>query len=531
MLPTRLPKLAPATILRPSLQTWFIRHSHVPLRLIAAPAGSGKSTALINHASSLTGSAAYCSLAGSTTRTEVRIKLGAALGLGKTPASYSETLDLIAYKVTSRLELLLDDIDDIPPEALADLMRLALDGPQTLFLTLASRARSSIEIGRLASQGIAALCDARRLAFTESHVEQLCETSNVSYTRRDVIRLLDATDGWAVVVSGAIRNAASEGRSLESAFDFWRRERRREFDQFLKQGLAHCSQEQRGLLNTLLAGAKCEDEAALQDLESAGLFVTGEGSECRPYRALTLLNGVQAACLLEKTNSNEIEPLQVRLFGRFQAEVAGHSVQWIRRRDQEIFKYIASTEGGSVERSDLANVFWPDAESHLAAQSIRTSCSNIRKAISRIVGYDMVHSYFVTGARLSINLKHVVVDVNRFGQHVDQGDWQYANNHLHAANAHYLSAERLYVHRLFVGDGEDAWSHARAFDLEERLVSVLERLREIASRLGDAPSALLYNRRVLKLRPENLRGRAFAASEVSAARASNGFIRLRVVDV
>lgn len=530
MLRTRLPKLPPVTIVRPSLQTWFDRHAQVPLRVIAAPAGSGKTTAIVNFLGRCERPAAYCSLLGADTRTEVRTRLASALGLGKTPASYSETLDLIAYEITSPFELAIDDIDDITPEALNDLMRLVQDGPQTLSLTYVSRARLAVRIGRQLSQGLAALCDAGRLAFSEADVQQFCDASNVDYTHSDVVRLLDATEGWAIVTTGAIRSVAAEGRSLENAFDIWRRSDEQGFEQFFSESLESSSQEQRALMRSLIAGVRCEDEDRLQGLEDAGLYVVREPGGLRPYRALTLLNNVQPFASSDPHSAAEIQQLQVRSFGRFQAEIGAHPIPWIRRRDQEVFKYIALKDGGTVGRAELANVFWPGAEPHLVAQSVRTACSNIRKAISRIVGYGAVESYFRVGVQISIDLKHVVVDVRRFTSHADEGELQYKRNELQAANAHYRIAERLYAGRLFIGDAEAAWSAARACELEERFLGVLERLSEIARELGDVSGALLYAQRIIDLRPQHPAARARLAKGDDLLSPAPGFMQPRVVE-
>lgn len=429
---------------------------------------------------------AYCSLSGADTLSEVRARIGTALGLGKTPASYSETLDLIAYKVTAPFQLAIDDIDGIPAPAIADLTRLVQDGPQSLSFTFVSRSLALIESGRLLSQGIATLCDGSRLAFDENDLEQLCHANNVAFAHRDVVRLIDATEGWAIVASGAIRTAVTEGRSLENAFEFWRLTDRVGFEGFFRSSLAHATEHQRALLRALIAGAKCDAER-LTGLEDSGLYVVRAGHTYRPYRVLTLLSTVQPMHSYASTITQQVAPLQVRLFGRFQAEVNGHLISWIRRRDQVIFKYIALKNGGTVEREELARVFWPESEPQMVAQSVRTTCSNIRKAISRVVGYDSVQAYFRVGAQISISSQNVVIDVRRFETHADNGDRQYNAHELNAARSHYIIAQGLYSGRLFAGDGDDAWAVDRARELEDRIALITKRISNITRELGDVP--------------------------------------------
>lgn len=106
--------------------------------------------------------------------------------------------------------------------------------------------------------------------------------------------------------------------------------------------------------------------------------------------------------------------MQGHLFGWFTAEIEGRQVDWIRRCDRQIFKYVALRPGGCVSRGELGRVFWPDTPRHIVARNLRTACSNIRKAIARIVGLSQVEAYFQTGDQISISLENVIVDVHRF---------------------------------------------------------------------------------------------------------------------
>jgi DNA-binding SARP family transcriptional activator len=181
--------------------------------------------------------------------------------------------------------------------------------------------------------------------------------------------------------------------------------------------------------------------------------------------------------------------MQVRLYGWVRAEIDRRPIDWIRRRDRQIFKYLALQPGGSVARSELGQVFWPDAEKHLVAQSLRTACSNIRKAIAGLVGFDRVEAYFRAGDDLALDLDNVIVDVNGFVAHANDGDEQYERGEVRAAYAHYRSAGRLYRGNLLIGDAHEPWVATLAANLEHRHVMVLERLSEIAAELDYQPTA------------------------------------------
>jgi DNA-binding SARP family transcriptional activator len=173
----------------------------------------------------------------------------------------------------------------------------------------------------------------------------------------------------------------------------------------------------------------------------------------------------------------------VRLFGWFLAEIDRQPIEWIRRRDRQIFKYVALQPGGTVSRAELGQVFWPGAERHLVAQSLRTVCSNIRKAIAHIVGFKQVEAYFRAGEDLAIDLENVIIDVNRFASHANDADEQYARGELRAAYAHYRSAARVYRGDLLIGDAHEPWVGTLDGVLKQRHVVVLERIAQIVAAL------------------------------------------------
>jgi DNA-binding SARP family transcriptional activator len=119
---------------------------------------------------------------------------------------------------------------------------------------------------------------------------------------------------------------------------------------------------------------------------------------------------------------------------------------------------------------------------------LRTACSNIRKALAQIVGFDRVDSYFRAGDELALDLENVIVDVNGFVAHVNDGDEQYERGEVRAAYAHYRSAGRLYRGNLLIGDAHETWVGTLSAILEHRHVMVLERLSEIAAELDYQPT-------------------------------------------
>jgi DNA-binding SARP family transcriptional activator len=192
--------------------------------------------------------------------------------------------------------------------------------------------------------------------------------------------------------------------------------------------------------------------------------------------------------------------LVVRMFGRFEAEIGGRRIEWIRRREAQIFKYLLLQPEGAASRSELRELFWPEASPHLATQSIRTASSNIRKAIAAIVGYGNVDRYFTSRGDMAVEVGNAVIDVRRFTAHVADGDAELDAGHLQEALAHYRAAEALYGGELLGGDYPEPWYVPRAEMYRSLYIGVVEKLAEIYAETGRERRAREYAERAAELR-------------------------------
>jgi hypothetical protein len=498
MIKTRsLPRLAPSTVRRSRLERWLASHAVVPLRLLVAPAGSGKSTLLLKYLPNSSVDAGYCAIPPGCGSSAFYEAIASALSLPRAPASYQDLIASLRAAILAPTELVIDDVDNGFPEVREQLGRLVEEAPELLTFIYTSRSRDAIDAKKWIARGLAVLCDHRRLAFDLPETQLLAETCGVTATHLEISRLLEESDGWAIVVSGAIRSAAEDGRSLSDAYEQWRVRYGQVFTEFIAADLDRASEEDRALVRSLIAGASVDDQERLQRLEANGLFVIAEDDGFRPYRPIRQLRG-----RVRLSPSARLAPLIVRMFGRFDAQIDGHQINWIRRRDQQFIKYLLLKPTGSATRSELASVFWPDADRQLAAQSVRTACSNIRKAIAAQVGYACVDLYFRADPDVALDLSNVVADVRRFNAHIADGDGSYDRGDVQEAAVHYRAAEELYSGRLLDGDAPEAWFSPHAQLLEDRFVIVLERLAQTAFDEGDMRSAADYAYRVEKIRPD-----------------------------
>lgn len=498
MIRTRtLPRVAPSTVRRSRLERWLATHVAVPLRMLVAPAGSGKSTLLLKYLPNSTVDAGYGALPEGISLPAFFGLIASALALPRVPHSYEDLIEGLRATIGAPTELALDDVDNASPEVLAVLKQLVEDAPEHLTFIYTSRSRDAIDAKRWVARGLGVLCDHRRLAFDPAETELLAETCGVPCTHLEIGRLLEESEGWAIVVSGAIRAAAEDSRSLHDAYEHWRVRYGQVFTEFIAADLERAAEEDRALVRSLIAGATIDDQQRLHRLEAQGLFVIADDDDYRPYRPIRQLRG-----RVRLSPSARLSPLIVRMFGRFEARIDGQEIGWIRRRDQQFIKYLLLKPSGAATRTELASVFWPDADRQLAAQSVRTACSNIRKAIAALVGYACVDLYFTADPDVSLNLTNVVADVRRFSAHVADGDASFDRGDVQEAAVHYRAAEELYTGGLLDGDPPESWFAGHAQVLEEQYVIVLERLAQTAFDEGDMKSASEYAFRVQKIRPD-----------------------------
>lgn len=492
-----LPRLAPSTIRRPRLERWLAAHARIPVRLLIAPSGSGKTTLLLKYIPDSPIAAGYCALPPGCGPASLFAALAEGLALPRIPQSPEDTIAMLRT-LRGPVELIVDDADNATPQAIAHLHRLVESAPENVSFVYGARARDVLDAKTWIARGLAVLCDFRKLAFDASETQLLAEACGVPHSDVDVSRLIEETDGWTIVLSGAVRCAAEDGRSLNGAFEGWRMRYGQLFTEFIASELDRASEEDRALLRGVMAGALPEDEERLQRLEAAGLFVIDGAGGCRPLRPIRKLRGGRA-----RSPQAQLPPMSVRMFGHFDVRIGGSEIPWVRKRDQQIIKYLLLKPSASATRAELASIFWPEADRQLAAQSVRTACSNIRKAIAAITGYAAVEGYFRADPDVALELSSVVADVRRFGAHVADGDGAFDRGDLEEAAARYRAADELYAGRLLDADSPEAWFAAQAQLLEDRYVIVLERLAQLAFDEGDLKDAADYAYRVQQQRPDS----------------------------
>jgi hypothetical protein len=493
-----LPRLAPGVLQRARVSAWFERNENVPLRLLAAPAGCGKTSAIVTYLGASTRPAAYVALRDDETPESLRERIADSLDFGYVPASFAALLAAVATRAPC--DIAIDDIDRATPETMEELMALSAEAPQGVGFIYATRLRTTLDLGQYLARGLAVMLDDNALALDAGDVVRLCEAAGVAFTAADVTRFLEETEGWPIVCAWALRDAAESRTELGSAYENWRRSQGRHFGEFLNDEFKRAGDVYRTLFRACAGDGSNEELERLATLETRGLFVRHSEGTYRPYRVARQfdIEAIPAASALAPDAS---ALLVVRMFGRFEATIGGRRIEWIRRREAQIFKYLLLKPDGSATRGELRDVFWPDANQHLATQSIRTACSNIRKAIAAIVGYGNVDRYFQSAGNVAVVLENAVIDARRFTAHIADGDSELENRRVPEALAHYRAAESLYSGELLSGEYPEPWYAPRAAMYTSLFVGLLERLAHLYGENGSARRAREYAERAEELRP------------------------------
>ncbi len=497
---TGLPRQAPTIVNRTRISAWLARHAELPLRFLAGSAGTGKTTAIVGYLATRSSSVAYLALKDDETLESLRERFSRALEFGYVPASFDALLAALA--TIAPCEIAIDDIDRATHEALDELAELAAEAPAGISFIYAARARSAVDMARFLPRGLGALVDGPQLAFDADDVARLAELSRVGYAPADVTRLLEETEGWPLVASWAIRDAAESGATLAGAYERWRRSNGRHFREYLGGELRRSGDTQAAEFRASLRGARTPAERErLERLEALGLFVFFSNGAYRPYRVARQFDLEAPGPTAAARATDMPSVLVVRMFGRFEAEIGGRRIEWIRRREASLFKFLLLKPSGTATRVELREIFWPEADRHLATQSIRTACSNIRKALAAVVGYASVDHYFSSRGDVTVNLEHAVIDARRFVAHLADGDAELERGRAQEAFAHYRAAQALYSGELFSGEYPEPWYAARAEMYNALYAGLLERIAEHHKENGRGRHARGDEKRLEDLRP------------------------------
>jgi len=454
------PRTAHDRIERPRLAAWFTETQRSPVRIVCAPLGSGKTCAVQKYGDVQAGSTGY-----------VRVPDGAD----------AAALRGIVARGAGFAEIVLDDVDRADPHGYRALLDDITDGVIDARLVLVGRSRRRLQGHALVARGLAVACDPALLAFDAAETEALAAQMGVLHDEQDVAQLLHDTEGWALATQWLVRDAAESGRTLNDAFARWRERNGHLLLELIEQEACYEPTALAAFCRALGEGwAGSQSEA--EDLEQLGLPIVRTRSGLRPYR---ILNRLARPAIAPHVTAAVTPMMFVNVFGRFRCEIGGRPVAFSRRRDQQVFTYVALAPDCRTSRDDLLDAFWPGINRTIAAQGLRTTLSRIRRAVADVGPAVDPERYFETTGEVRINARTVAIDVHRFVDHVEQARLDEARGSVEGAKHHYRLAQRIYVDRLLASEASEPCLDLRAREFEKLHVEVLTRVTELHAATGD----------------------------------------------
>ncbi len=427
----RLPKLAPNSLVRSRLLGRLSQYSDAPARALIAPAGFGKSTLVRQYLAEAPSMFAY--VAFDSLDQPAEIILRAAHAFGVEPAALDPFIDSLAG-VSPRF-VVFDDVDVKDPSSAAWLREIIKHVPDHHRIIVCARSRDVVSGARALVSGTVAYITADELAFTPAELAQLCDLHNVSYKDDDITKFWSQTEGWPIVANLAIRTAGVQQRPAAMLYAAWRETHADSFRCFVLEEAARSPHN--ALLRRLLTSDDLVCTAEEWDtLERHGLFAYRRNGRVDVYRTLLDIFSQTTAAVPAGTSA-ESAPITATVLGEFSIVISGRPVQWIRRKDARIFKYLLLKPGGEATRQELLDVFWPDTERQTAIAALRTTCSQIRHALRDAVGFTRAQTYFQTDFHVRVPVELVVSDLQRLRAHAAAAIEAEEENDLKRARTHW----------------------------------------------------------------------------------------------
>ena len=192
----RVPRLRRGTVRRERVLRRLAQSAHVPVTLIVAPAGYGKTTLLVHWLQADPRPTAWLTLEAADDDHE-RLIASLAVALGE-PADL--TLAALTYAVERRDEPVVVALDDAhhlrSAEALAVVEALAAAFQPGSQLVLAGRCEPGLPVGRLRAQGRLIELRARDLVMTRREATKMLSLAGLELPPDDVQLVLERTEGW-----------------------------------------------------------------------------------------------------------------------------------------------------------------------------------------------------------------------------------------------------------------------------------------------------------------------------------------------
>jgi hypothetical protein len=390
---------------RPRVVALLSRSEAEPLRILCAPHGGGKTTALLQYAAQHD-DCRFVSLPAQASSENVRALLAPHAGAALTVVDCVE-----AASARGR-----DALFEWIAASASSTRRYILSGSSPIHLRLEP------------ARGGVAPISSSVLPFTSEEIGTLALALGVEADALDLEQLCFDTEGWPLAVAWIIRDAALGRQPLHGAYDQWRERNGRPLFDLLAQSYAG-PDAVADIMSAMRALRWPASQRTLERLDAAGYPIDRMRGGRRPYRQLVR---IAEEAQLARTAPGPDDRLVLTLFGRFSCSVAGTPVTFVRRRDQNVLAFVALAPSATVSRAELSTAFWPGASRAVASQGLRTTLCRLRRALAAAGGCDAAR-YLRIDDRIALDLNRVRVDARAFRDCVERAQREDADGESGAA--------------------------------------------------------------------------------------------------
>jgi|GEM_PF-2155421 len=198
----------------------------------------------------------------------------------------------------------------------------------------------------------------------------------------------------------------------------------------------------------------------------------------------------------------EATSLSVRLLGTFRVFRAGRELDLGSARSQKavsLFKFLVAQRGKAAVREQILDAIWPEADPDSADRSFEVTLSTLRRLLDPADGPTVIVR---RGRGYLLNPEvPVALDVERFKQHLDRGNWWSQRGQASLAVSEWLEAERAYGGDFLADDPYEDWATGDRERLREQYLDMLLRLSDMDLQQGRFGEALERAHRVLQCDP------------------------------
>jgi DNA-binding SARP family transcriptional activator len=207
-----------------------------------------------------------------------------------------------------------------------------------------------------------------------------------------------------------------------------------------------------------------------------------------PSLALPAVRSLRSApwpAVMRTTGHQAAPDMTAHLLGELRVAFQDRPVEiWSSGRGRAVFEYLLVNRHSKVRRDRLMSVFWPEASSDAARNSLNVAMHGLRQSLRAAVSDTPVvihqdQAYFIEPTL------DIWVDVEVFEEQLKSADQHLASAELPQAEAAFEAATWLYQGEFLAGDPYEEWAMVTREHLRLGYLDALDRLGALRLNSGD----------------------------------------------